>query len=629
MRNPFAPHAALFSNRYLRIVILMAADAAIVTFSLLLAFWLRFDFTDGYVRYAAYDHRLEMLPWLIGIRWLCGWAANIYRWSFGHASIQEGAALCLSVVIGTVVFAVLGHAIEIFPVPPPRSIYALEAAFTMAGMSFLRFFPKYAFLVYRARAGEKNRGAGEKPMIIFGAGGNAEILARELSRTSGHGYDPIGFVDDDKGKWGSRIHGLKVLGGMKELPDLIDKFKVGEILVAVPEFSGEPLRRLVDICGPKNVKFKIIPPYPSVLAPGNLARLIEDIKPESLLERTLVEFDQAKVNKLLCGKTVLVTGAGGSIGSELCRQTAAQGIGKLILFDLNESDLYFLCAELREKHPALDVKLQVGSVRDRSRLDTLMERHRPRLVFHAAAHKHVPLMEESPCEAVKNNVLGTFETAESALLHGAESFTLVSTDKAVASANIMGASKALAEFIVRGIAGRGGMRCSTVRFGNVLGSNGSLLQIVKRQIAEGGPVTVTHRDMTRYFMAIPEAVALILMATALGEGGTYILDMGEPINVDRLIRQVVMLSGLTPDRDIEIRYTRPRAGEKLFEELHTGGETLTPSSFPRISVVASREEERRDLAAMLAEARRVAQSNDDAAAAAFFRAWVPDYKPGA
>ncbi len=276
----------------------------------------------------------------------------------------------------------------------------------------------------------------------------------------------------------------------------------------------------------------------------------------------------------------------------------------------------------------MELRLEIGSVRDRLRVDNVMRLYRPELVFHAAAHKHVPLMENSPCEALKNNVLGTYDVCRSSLEHGVESFTLVSTDKAVSSANIMGASKALAEFIVRETAKIGAMRCASVRFGNVLGSNGSLLQIIRKQITQGGPVTITHKDMTRYFMAIPEAVTLILMATALEEGDTYILDMGEPISIDRLVRQVVALSGLTPEKDISVRYTKPRPGEKLYEELSTGDEILTSATFPRISVVTGRKnKDTRDLTAMLAEAREVAAKNDNETARAFFRKWVPDYNP--
>ncbi len=629
MLNSFPKTVKKLNNRYIRIAVLMLVDALIVTLSLLLAFWLRFDFVDGYRQYTAYAHRFTMLPWLIAIRWICGWFGNTYRWSFSHASLSEGVNICLAVLAGSIIFAVLGQFTEIFSVHPPRSIYFMEAALSLAGMCFVRFFPKYAYLLYNTYYAEKGENVVTKRIIIFGAGGNAELLARELTRADGHGYELIGFVDDNPSKWGSRIHGCKVLGAIGELPALIDKYQVQEILVAIPNFSGEPLRQLVEICGPKNVKFKIVPPYPLVIASGNVLRLIEDIKPESLLERQVVKFDQEKVNRLLGEKTVLVTGAAGSIGSELCRQTASQGIRKLILFDLNENDLYFLRAELAESYPKLDLALRIGSVRDRACLDRLMLEQKPDIVFHAAAHKHVPLMEDSPCEAVKNNILGTHETAASAMANSVESFILVSTDKAVASANMMGASKSLAELVVREINKKGTMRCSTVRFGNVLGSSGSLLQIIRRQIAKGGPVTVTHKDMFRYFMTIPEAVALILMAAALDEGDTYILDMGKSVSVDKLVRQVVMLSGLTPDRDIEIRYTSPRPGEKFFEELHTGDEKLAPSSFPRIKVVSGRNDDLRDINAMLAEAKSVASSNNVEEARRFFKKWVPDYQPPA
>lgn len=620
--------ARLFTNRYFRIAFLMIADAAITTAALLVAFWLRFDFTEGIREISSYAYRFDMLPWLIAIRWLCGWGANTYRWSYSHSSIQEGMHLVYAVAIGTILFICVGHFFDIFPVSPPRSVYAMEAAMTLAGMAFIRFFPKYAFLLYRTYTADNKAEAAGKPTLIFGAGGNAELLARELVRTTGHGYELVGFIDDDNGKWGARIHGRKVFGGMNSLAGLIKQHDIKEILVAIPDFSGRPLRRLVDICEPDNIKFKIVPSFPSVFDSGNIKQLLEDIDPEALLDRKLVAFDNDKVHRLLTGKSVLVTGAAGSIGAELCRQTAKQGISELILFDLNENELYFLAAELHEQFPAIEIRLEIGSVRDRFRVDSIMRQYWPELVFHAAAHKHVPLMENSPCEALKNNVFGTYDVCRSSLEHGVESFTLVSTDKAVASANIMGASKSLAEFIVREMAKTGAMRCASVRFGNVLGSNGSLLQIIRKQITKGGPVTITHKDMTRYFMAIPEAVTLILMATALEEGDTYILDMGEPISIDRLVRQVVALSGLTPEKDISVRYTKPRPGEKLYEELCTGDEVLSPASFPRISVVTDRKtEDSRDLIAMLAEAREVAGKNDNEAARAFFMKWVPDYTP--
>ncbi len=306
--------ARLFTNRYFRIVFLMTIDAGIVTASLLIAFWLRFDFTEGIRETSSYAHRITMLPWLVAIRWLCGWGANTYRWSYSHSSIQEGMHLVYAVVAGSALFIILGHFTSVFPISPPRSVYAMEAAMTLGGMAFVRFFPKYAFLLYRTYAADNADDITGKPTLIFGAGGNAELLARELVRTTGHGYDLVGFIDDNNGKWGAQIHGRKVFGGMDSLPSLISQYNIKEILVAIPDFSGRPLRRLVDICEPGNIKFKIVPSFPSVFDSGNIKQILEDIDPEALLDRKLVEFDNDKVQQLMKVKSVLITVAEGSIG---------------------------------------------------------------------------------------------------------------------------------------------------------------------------------------------------------------------------------------------------------------------------------------------------------------------------
>ncbi|MDR3211685.1 MAG: polysaccharide biosynthesis protein [Planctomycetota bacterium] len=550
----------IWDNRFVRIVLLMLMDALVFSFSLSLSFWLRFDLWDSSRLYTFYLSRLDILPWLIAIRWLVGWVANTYRWSFWHASLHEGVNIIGSTLVGSGFFILLGHGLGLFASPPPRSIYAMEFAFTLLGSVGLRFIPRYIHLLHQMRHTSDSPVNAETTAIVYGAGGNAELLVRELSRTRGHGYNLVGFVDDDRGKWGSRIHGLKVLGDINALPGLIDRLRVREILVAIPEFSGPPLRRLLDICGPKRVKFKVIPSFPSRLDhPG--ARLVENIRVEALLERQLVDSDPGRAERLLGGQTVLVTGAAGSIGSELSRQIAAAGVARLVLFDLDENSLYFLAEELREKRPGIDLRVVVGSIRDQTRLERVLRENGVKIVFHAAAHKHVPLMEDNPCEALKNNVLGTANVLFAARAAGVTSLTAVSTDKAVEAASVMGASKALAEWLTEAMSRQSTMRSIVVRFGNVLGSNGSLLQIIRRQIAQGKPVTVTHPEMTRYFMAIPEAVTLILMAASLEESGTYLLDMGEPINIDHLVRQILMLNGLTPDVDIAIRYSPPRPGE--------------------------------------------------------------------
>lgn len=621
--------AAWMRSRRVRILILMLSDAAIVAASYVIAFWLRFDVISAPPDdYFTYEYISATLPWLLAIRLACGWTWKMYHWSFGHASLSEGGAICLSVLSGTLLFIFLGHFLAIFPRPPPRSIYALEAAMSLAGMAFIRFFPKYlhAFYLRRYPPVAGLGGATRRRTLIYGAGGNAELLARELSRTHAHEYALIGFLDDDPSHWRSRIHGFQVLGGLGDLPRILGEHGVEQVLVAAPGLSGKKLRALVDVCGPRQVGLKSVPSYNEFLTGPATARKLEDIRPDALLDRQAVDFDPGLMAGFLAGKTVMITGAAGSIGSELCRQAASLGVRRLVLYDINENESYFLLSELSDRFPRLEAALEIGSIQDRRRLDEVMGRLGPEVVFHAAAHKHVPLMEAAPAEALKNNVLGTFEVADCALAHGVGRFVMISTDKAIASSSVMGASKRLAERVVRALGRRGGTRFISVRFGNVLGSNGSLLQIIRRQIAGGGPVTVTHRDMIRYFMTIPEAVGLVLVAAALGEGEVCVLDMGDPVRVEILVRQIVYLAGLVPDRDIEVRYTRPRPGEKLREEICAEEERAKPSSFPRINIVDAGPDDF-DLDRMLADARATAESNRAGEAKAFFRRWVADYRP--
>lgn len=621
---------AWMHSRRFRILALMLSDAAIVAVSYIVAFWFRFDVIPAPpADYFTFEYILATLPWLLAIRLTFGWVWKMYHWSFGHASLSEGGNICLSVLFGTLLFIFLGHVMDAFPKSPPRSIYALEAAMSLAGMALIRFFPKYLYIFY-LRHYPPTAGLGgvaKRRTLIYGAGGNAELLARELSRTNAHEYSLVGFLDDNPSHWSSRIHGFQVLGGIPDLPRILGEHDIEQILVAAPGLSGKNLRALVDLCGPRQVTLKSVPSYNDLLTSRTAARKLEDIRPDALLDRQAVDFDPELMANFLAGKTVMVTGAAGSIGSELCRQAAGLGAGRLVLYDINENELYFLLAELADCFPGLETSLEMGSIQDRRRLDEVMGRLRPEVVFHAAAHKHVSLMEASPAEALKNNVLGSHQVADCALAHGVGRFVMISTDKAIASSSVMGASKRLAERVARAMGRRGGTRFISVRFGNVLGSNGSLLEIVRRQIAKGGPVTVTHRDMIRYFMTIPEAVGLVLVAAALDEGEVCVLDMGEPVQVETLVRQTIYLAGLVPDRDIEVRHTRPRPGEKLREEICSEEEQAKPSSFPRINIVDAGPDDF-DLDRMLADARAVAESNRADAAKAFFRRWVADYRPG-
>lgn len=609
-----------------RIGLMVFLDAAMVTAAYFFAFWLRIDLIDPGSSQNVYNsgYVLSTLPWLLGVRLACGRVFRLYHWSFSHAGVSAAVDVVLSVAAGSAVFVALGHVARVFPAPPPRSIYVLEAALSFGGMAFLRFFPGY-LLTLSAQRVQQHAAASSAAVrtLIYGADNNAESVAGELLRTHGHGYSLVGFIDDNPVHWNAKIQGARVLGGLEQLPEIIDRHGVGQILVTDGALPGRTMRALVDVCGPRHVRLKSVPPYRSILRDATLASSLRDMDPESLLDRSPVDFSAANVDSFLRGRTVLVTGAAGTIGAELCRQAAARGAARIVLYDINENALSFLHAELREAQPSVASELVIGSIRDRGRLDWTMRRHRPSVVFHAAAHKHVPLLEDAPGEAIKNNVLGTYEVAEAAMAAGVERFVLISTDKAVASVNVLGASKRLAEMLVRNLNGRSPTKFFSVRFGNVLDSNGSLVDILRRRIAKGGPVAVTHPEMTRYFMTIGEAAGLVLVAAALDEGEIAVLDMGEPVRVDALVRQVLFLYGLTPGKDIEIIYTAPRPGEKMFETLYSDKERMEPSSFPRINIL--HDARTIPVEAMLNDARATLRKNDDGEARKFFHRWVKDF----
>ncbi|MCD8350175.1 MAG: polysaccharide biosynthesis protein [Planctomycetaceae bacterium] len=613
------------NTRITRIGLMMLLDAAIIAISYAIAFWLRIDLIERAPHFV-YDNSyvLSTLPWLVAIRLLCGWVCKTYHWSFRHASLDENIDLVVSVGLGSIIFALVGHFTPLFEAPPPRSIYVMEAAMTYAGMAILRFLPRYLLAVWTQRLQNNSLdGKDVKRTLIYGVDGPAELAAREILRSHGHNFALVGFLDNNPATWESSIHGVKVLGGLHTLPDVLKRESIDQILLPESGLSGHDMRRLVDICTPFQVHLKKIPDYGKILNARGIQHL-ENLTPESLLDRRPVRFDAVDMDAFLREKTILVTGAAGTIGAELCRQILRQPVKELVIFDFNENGLFFLDAELREAHPDKIVTLVMGSIRDSARVNQVMRDFRPSVVFHAAAHKHVPMLENAPVEAVKNNVLGTAIIAEAALANKVEKMVLISTDKAVMSASVLGASKRLAELLVRSLNGKGATTFLSVRFGNVLDSSGSLVEIVRRQIAKGGPVTVTHRDMVRFFMTIQEAAGLVLVAAALAEGDISVLDMGEAINIDSLVRQIIYLHGLTPDRDIEIRYAGPRPGEKFFESLYNEDETVRPSSFPKINLID--DGETIDAEAMLSDARRVVLDGTGSDAREFFHRWVKDYR---
>ena len=459
---------------------------------------------------------------------------------------------------------------------------------SLLGMGMFRSFPLLYLLYLTALVGlirmgahlirlySHRRGVSKKRRTMIVGGGSAgDMVVREFLYSERLENKVVCIVDDDKAKVGSYMRGIRIAGTTADIPELVKKYDVEEIVLAIPSASRAERARIVALCNDTSCNLRTLPGLYQ-LANGEVSiQSIRQVDIEDLLGRDAVKIDIDEVAKYIEGKTVLVTGGGGSIGSELCRMAAAQNPKRLIVFDIYENNAYDLQMELRRKYPYLDLIVLIGSVRDAARMNSVFDRYRPDLVFHAAAHKHVPLMEVSPFEAIKNNVFGTYNTAKAADKYGVERFILISTDKAVNPTNVMGASKRMCEMIVQMMNDRSETDYVAVRFGNVLGSAGSVIPLFRRQIAEGGPVTVTDKRIIRYFMTIPEAVQLIFQAGAYAKGGEiFVLDMGDPVKIDDLARNMIRLSGLEPDVDIPIVYTGLRPGEKLYEELLMSGEGM-------------------------------------------------------
>ncbi len=614
----------------LRKFVLLLADIIIITVSYYGAYWLRFDVLTSTDTVSLYETTFrETLLWLIGVRLVCGILVRQYNWSFRQASLQEAASVASGVVAGSLLFIGITQLGHISLNTPPRMVYFLEFAATLIGMGLLRFLPRYAVYLFHSHIFGVSAGEDEKiRTLIFGAGHTGQLLLRDMIHSESYPYRIVGYIDDNPIKIGTRIMGVPVLGRLEDLPEIISKRKVKKVLIAISKLPATRLRHLVDICAGKHVQFKKIPNYMEIVQQGSKPLALQDLKLEDLLRREPVKFDNTILAEYFIGKIVLVTGAAGSIGSELCRQLAGLGIKKLVALDINENDLYFLNLSMQESHPELAFSIAFGSIRDSHRLDEIFTMHAPNIVFHAAAHKHVPLMEDCPREALANNVLGTIAVAECARRHNVERFVMISTDKAVRPANVMGATKYLAERAVGRISDGANGRFMAVRFGNVLGSAGSLIPILQRQIRRGGPVTITHPQITRFFMTIPEAVGLVIIAAVQNEGTICVLDMGDPVRIDEIARHLITLNGLIPDEDIAIKYVGLRPGEKMFEELFLNDEKLTRSSHPRIMVV-NHPDEGFDLDRTKTEISRLVAEGDNPTALKFLHDNVPGMLPPA
>ncbi|MEJ2700963.1 MAG: nucleoside-diphosphate sugar epimerase/dehydratase [Sedimentisphaerales bacterium] len=465
-----------------------------------------------------------------------------------------------------------------------------------------------------------------KRFLIIGAGNAGEALLREMSRMPVVEYHVVGFIDDDPIKQDTHIHGIPVLGTVDQLPRICEKRRIDEIAIAMPSASPRQLRRVVQACEGTKIRFRTVPSITDIASGKLRVSQIRDVDINDLLGRQTVQLDQELIEAFARDKVTLVTGAGGSIGSEMCRQLCHFRPKLLLLVEQAENPLFYIERELQKRFPAVAIKTLVCDITDKARVDEIFSGYKPEVVIHAAAHKHVPLMELNPGEAVKNNVLGTRIVADVADAHDVGNFVMISTDKAVNPTSVMGCSKRIAEMYVQDLSQTSQTRFVTVRFGNVLGSDGSVVTIFKRQIAEGGPVTITHPEMKRYFMTIPEASQLVLQAATMGKGGEiFVLDMGEPVRIQDLARELITLSGFRPGEDVEIVFTGPRAGEKLFEELSIEGEDMQRTRHPKIRISKNIPVDRNRLRAAIDELTDMARAQSREGIIAKIKGLVPEY----
>lgn len=541
-----------------RSIILFIIDIIIILFSYISAKLLITNFNnsmDDLFRV------IEELYWIVPVYVFLFVFFNLYRSLWRYASVQEALNVFYSVIIalGVIVVADL-----VFGLNQELNYFIIANILIFLGVVGVRYSYRTLRIFYSYNKINKQISR----TLIIGAGNAGNMLIREIRNNPRMNYKVICLIDDNKNKRGKIIQGKKVVGTTDDLPEVVKKYEIDEIIIAIPSASRKEIQSLLTKCDALKKKVKIMPPFYEVIDDKVTLHKIRNVEIEDLLGRDEIKIDNQGINEFIKNEVVLVTGGGGSIGSELCRQIVNYKPKKLIIFDIYENNAYDIQNELIMHHADVDLAVLIGSVRDEKRLDEVFSEYQPTIIFHAAAHKHVPLMEESPKEAIKNNVFGTYNMAKKAKEYKAKKFVLISTDKAVNPTNIMGASKRYAEMIAQAFNKECTTQYAAVRFGNVLGSNGSVIPLFKKQIKEGGPVTVTHKDIIRYFMTIPEAVELVLQAGAFAEGGEiFVLDMGEPVKIIELAEKLIRFSGYEPYSEIRIDITGLRPGEKLYEEL--------------------------------------------------------------
>ena len=610
-------------KRVERAMVLAAADIICIIVATFAAIWVRFDFSFDKIPGVYMDMVKVLAPVNVVSTIIIFIIFQLYKSVWRYASADEMLKI-IGAVITEMVFEII--VTLVFKIRVPKSFYLFYLMFLGVSVTGIRF--SYRFLrVLRSKGFFGGTHTEHNNVMIVGAGAAGNAILREIEASSYVSMSVKCFIDDNKGCQGKIMRGVPIVGGRESIPDAVNKFEINEIIIAIPSASRQEIKKIVEICKETGCKLKIVPGMYQLINGDVSVSQLREVDIEDLLGREPVKINVDEVAGYVKDKVVLVTGGGGSIGSELCRQVCEHSPRQLIIVDIYENNAYDIQQELKVKYPKIDLVVLIASVRNTDRIDQIFDKYRPDIVYHAAAHKHVPLMEDSPGEAIKNNVFGTYKTAKAADKYGVSKFVLVSTDKAVNPTNIMGASKRMCEMIVQMMNEGSKTEFVAVRFGNVLGSNGSVIPLFKKQIAAGGPVTVTDPEIIRYFMTIPEAVSLILQAGAYAKGGEiFVLDMGEPVKILDLAKNLIKLSGYRVGEDIEIVFTGLRPGEKMYEELLMDEEGLKGTENALIHIGKPIEFDHDEFKKSLDELKEIADEHPDKVKAAVAKI-VETYKP--
>lgn len=598
-------------------LVMSAIQLAIIAICGVTAFQLRFEFS---LPHNEVVHMAWAIPIWFLVKSLVFWGFKLDRGTWKFASVPDvtrvlaanlvASALCVAVIVGTA------------PRGFPRSVFILDMLLCAQATTGIRLLTRICREIL-----QQSESSGKlKRVLIYGAGNAGVMLLQEIRQNPKLAYEVRGFLDDSPGTVGKMVQTVRVLGPGRNLPAIAARESISEVLLAIPSATGPQMTRILQHCHEAGVRFRTVPGIGELIDGAGLAKRIRDVDVEDLLGRKPVRLDQSAIRSRIEGSVIAVTGAAGSIGSELCRQLARFGAGAIVAYDAAETPLFDLQQEMLARFPEVAFHAEIGNVLDGQRLSDVFCRYRPSILYHAAAYKHVPMMESALFTAAENNILGTYKVAATAIEHGISDFVMISTDKAVRPTSIMGVTKRVAELLVGSM--QNGTKCVSVRFGNVLGSNGSVVPIFKRQIAAGGPVTVTDPAMRRFFMTIPEAVQLVLQASAMSKGGeVFVLNMGQAVRIVDLARNLILLSGLRPEEDIRIEFTGMRPGEKLYEEIHADCENILPTYHEKINIFAGPVPSRAEMERHMETIRRLCRMRDRARLLMVLKSIVPEYSP--